>query len=65
MNYFTENISFNISKKMKLELDNLGLRTEKKMSELLRELIISGMNNYQMKEGFYEKRKSSSKYCFD
>lgn len=51
---------------MKSDLDNLGMRTEKKMSELLRSLIISGMNNYHMEDG-YEQRKSTDRehYCFD
>jgi hypothetical protein len=70
MNVFSENISFNISKKMKNDLETIGQITEKKMSEVIRELIVEGMRlkKINMENRNYEPRKSDREqnhYCFD
>ena len=43
MCYFSENVSFNITKKMKNELETIGEMEEKKISSVIRELLLKGI----------------------
>jgi len=48
--YYTENLSFNMSKKMRKDLENIGKREEKKISTIIREMILQEIKRKKTNE---------------
>jgi len=61
----SENISFNITKKMKNDLDTIGEMQCKSISQVLRECIICGLQKYQMGSGYEPNKLSNETLSFD
>ncbi len=53
MNY-SENISFNLTRQMKNELETIGLKEEKKLSSVIRELLLKGIRENRNEYRIYE-----------
>ena len=41
--YYTENISFNMTRRMRVDLERIGENEDKKISSVIREILLDGI----------------------